>query len=251
VGQATILTWASMVHRAHHVPLTAVLVLAIDTATPAVTAGVVELTSGQAPVVLGQCVTVDARAHGELLIPHILAALDAAGASLGDLAALACGVGPGPFTGLRAGMVTAAALGHSLDVPVHPVCSLDALAIDTVADTPGHRLLVAIDARRKELYWAGYAESGLRVAGPEVTRPAELAELLAGLGVTRAAGAGARMYADLLGLELLGPDHPTPAGLVSAARAAIEAGHTPQPLAPLYLRRPDAVLPGTRKRVLR
>jgi tRNA threonylcarbamoyl adenosine modification protein YeaZ len=235
--------------------LTAVLVLAVDTATPAVTAGVVELTGGRAPLVLGQCVTVDARAHGELLTPHILAALDAAGAAFGDIAALACGVGPGPFTGLRAGMVTAAALGHSLDVPVHPVCSLDALAIDTAVNaaavTQGHRLLVAIDARRKELYWAGYDELELRIVGPEVTRPAELAERLAGLSVTRAAGAGARMYADLLGLAVVGPDHPTPAGLVSAAREAIEAGRTPQPLTPLYLRRPDAVQPGARKRVLR
>ena len=241
---------ANMVYRVHHVPLTAMLVLAVDTATPAVTAGVVELTGGRVPLVLGQCVTVDARAHGELLTPHILAAIDAADASLGDIAALACGVGPGPFTGLRAGMVTAAALGHSLDVPVHPVCSLDALAI-AAADTQGHRLLVAIDARRKELYWAGYAESGQRIAGPAVTRPAELAERLAGLGVTRAAGAGARMYADVLGLDVVGPDHPTPAGLVSAAREAIEAGRTPQPLTPLYLRRPDAVQPGARKRVLR
>lgn len=223
------------------------LVLAVDTATPAITAGVVELSDERDLVEHGRCVTVDARAHGELLTPHILTACRSAGVSLASIGAVVCGVGPGPFTGLRAGMVTAAALGHSLEVPVHPVCSLDAIA----TQVPGHRLLAAIDARRKELYWAVYDESGQRGVGPEVTRPAELAERLAGLGVTRAAGAGARVHADLFGLPVTGPDHPTPIGLVTVASQAVLTGATPPPLTPLYLRRPDAVEPGARKRVLR
>ncbi|MGH3864004.1 tRNA (adenosine(37)-N6)-threonylcarbamoyltransferase complex dimerization subunit type 1 TsaB [Actinokineospora sp.] len=214
------------------------LVLAVDTATPAVTAGVVELTDGR-PRVLAECVTVDAKAHGELLTPHVRDALAAAGRTLADLDAIVCGIGPGPFTGLRAGMVTAGALGHALDRPVYPVCSLDAIA----ADAPGAPLLVVTDARRREVYWAAY--DGARITEPAVTPPAELAERLADLGVVRAAGYGAKLYAEILGLPVVGPDHPSPAGLVAAADFTADPG----PLTPLYLRRPDAVEPGARKRV--
>jgi tRNA threonylcarbamoyl adenosine modification protein YeaZ len=224
--------------------LLAVLVLAVDTATPAITAGVVGL-DGDAPRVLGERVTVDAKAHGELLTPHVLGALEAAGAGLSEVDAIVCGVGPGPFTGLRAGMVTAAALGHGLGIPVYPVCSLDAIAAEAGGD-----LLVVTDARRKEVYWARYG-AGRRVAGPEVERPGELAERLPALGVHRAAGFGARMYEDVLGLEVTAPEHPSPGGLVAAAGDALRSGAEPEPLTPLYLRRPDAVEPGARKRVLR
>src|SRR3954452_1212827 len=91
-----------------------VLVLALDTATPAVTAGVVELAPHGAVETLASRVTVDARAHGELLTPHTQEALEEAGVLYADLDAVVCGSGPGPFTGLRAGMVTAAALGQAL-----------------------------------------------------------------------------------------------------------------------------------------
>ena len=209
------------------------LVLAVDTATPAVTAGVVTL-DGAHPGVLAARVTVDARAHGELLTPHILAALDDAGRSLRDLGAIVCGIGPGPFTGLRAGMATAAGLGHALGVPVHPVCTLDAIAAGT--DGP---LLVTTDARRKELYWATYAD-GVRVTGPAVDRPSDI--------VTEAPRrAGTTLYADVLPMPHTGAEHPAPAGLVTAAAAQLD--RPPRPLIPMYLRRPDATVPGTRKRV--
>ncbi|WP_204456031.1 tRNA (adenosine(37)-N6)-threonylcarbamoyltransferase complex dimerization subunit type 1 TsaB [Actinokineospora baliensis] len=207
------------------------LVLAVDTATPAVTAGVVELTGGT-PRLLAQRVTVDARAHGELLTPHLRDALAEAGHTLADLDALVCGVGPGPFTGLRAGMVTAAALGHALDRPVFPVCTLDAIAAEAAAES----LLVVTDARRKELYWARYT-NGARVGEPNVNRPADIPLD----GVTRIAGA--RVYD--LGVPFDGPEYPSPVGLVLAADLTGEPG----PLTPLYLRRPDAVEPGARKRV--
>ena len=106
------------------------LVLALDTATPAVTAGVVELTADGC-VPRSAWVAHDARKHAELLMPGIVAACDEAGVALAELAAVVTGAGPGPFTGLRVGMVTAAALGDALGVPVHGVCSLDAIAADT------------------------------------------------------------------------------------------------------------------------
>jgi tRNA threonylcarbamoyl adenosine modification protein YeaZ len=226
--------------------LKTVLVLAVDTATPAITAGVVAVAESAPPRVLAERVTVDAKAHGELLTPHVLGALAAAGTELSEVDALVCGIGPGPFTGLRAGMVTAAALGHSLGVPVYPVCSLDAMAAEI--DEP---VLVVTDARRREVYWAAYDGAGARVAGPEVERPAELAERLPALEIRRAAGFGAAMYAEVLGLEVIGPEHPSPGGLVAAAGDAVVLGAPGPPLTPLYLRRPDAVEPTGRKRVLR
>ncbi|MGH3572784.1 MAG: tRNA (adenosine(37)-N6)-threonylcarbamoyltransferase complex dimerization subunit type 1 TsaB, partial [Pseudonocardiaceae bacterium] len=86
------------------------LVLALDTATSAVTAGLLRLPAAGFLEVLAERVTVDARAHGELLMPSVCSVLATAGVSMRDLDAVVCGVGPGPFTGLRVGMVTAAAL---------------------------------------------------------------------------------------------------------------------------------------------
>ena len=105
------------------------------------------------------------------------------------------------------------------------------------------------DARRREVYWAAYDGSGCRLEGPDVQRPTDLAGRLTELGVTHAAGHGAEMHADLLGLPVVGPATPSPLGLVGAARLALIAGTTPSPLVPLYLRRPDAVEPAARKRV--
>ena len=155
------------------------------------------------------------------------------------------GTGPGPFTGLRVGLVTAAALGDALGVPVHGVCSLDAIAVDAVHSRPGERPLVVTDARRREVYWAAYDQAARRIAGPHVTAPAALPRAAGRLGVTVAAGGSAAVT----GLPVTGPATPSPAGLVAVAAAALRAGATPAPLEPLYLRRPDAVEPGPRKPV--
>jgi tRNA threonylcarbamoyl adenosine modification protein YeaZ len=184
------------------------VILAIDTATPAVTAGIVRLDGVE---VLAERVTVDARAHAEQLTPNVLAALADAGLTVNDLGAVVVGCGPGPFTGLRVGMATAAAYGHALGVPVHGVCSLDAIGIDTTGDA-----LVVTDARRREVYWARYHD-GVRVDGPAVNKPAD---------VPGADDALARP-----------PVYPTVSGLV---RAVGDWTARPAPLIPLYLRRPDA-----------
>lgn len=225
------------------------LVLALDTATPAVTAGVVALADGSAPRTLARRTTVNARAHGELLTPHVREVVAEAGVSLAELDAVVVGAGPGPFTGLRVGMVTAATFGHALDRPVYPVGTLDAIAVDV---GPGDgALLVATDARRREVYWAAYDAAGHRVTGPHVQRPADLAERLPELDVRRAAGQGAELYAELLGLPVVQPWHPSPAGLVGVTGRELLAGAEPAALIPLYLRRPDAEVPGARKRVTR
>jgi tRNA threonylcarbamoyl adenosine modification protein YeaZ len=212
-----------------------VLVLALDTATPAVTAGVVALTPDAPASAATRSVRVvqDARKHGELLLPGVLAACADAGVELRDVDAVVVGTGPGPFTGLRVGMVTAAALGDALDIPVHGVCSLDA------------PLLVVTDARRREVYWAAYDATGARTTGPHVETPAALADRLPELGLTAAAGA----CAGGLGLLVVPPAAPGPTGLVACAVDALRTGARPAPLEPLYLRRPDAVAPGPRKPV--
>jgi len=198
------------------------LVLALDTATPAVTAGIVRLDDSS---VLGERVTVDARAHAERLTPNVLAALADAGLTMGDLDAVVVGCGPGPFTGLRAGMATAAAYGHALGIPVHGVCSLDAIGVRTSGDT-----LVVTDARRREVYWARYRD-GVRTEGPAVNAPADVNP-----GTARAV-AGSPEHAGMFGLPVCGPVYPTPAGLIAAVS---DLSDHPAPLVALYLRRPDA-----------
>jgi tRNA threonylcarbamoyl adenosine modification protein YeaZ len=228
-----------------------VLVLALDTATSAVTAGLLRLPAAGSPTVepsneptevLAERVSVGARAHGELLMPSVCEVLASAGVSMRDLDAVVCGVGPGPFTGLRVGMVTAAALGDALSIPVYPVCSLDAIAHRS---GPGSPLLVITDARRREVYWACYDSSGARVDGPHVNRPEDLP--LA--SVARVAGGAVALGLPVAPRSQSEPCHPDPAALVAVAAAALRADAPPGPLTPLYLRRPDAVEPGPAKRV--
>jgi tRNA threonylcarbamoyladenosine biosynthesis protein TsaB len=196
------------------------VVLAIDTATPAVTAGVVADSE-----VVAERVSVDARAHAERITPNVLAALAEADLTMADLDAVVVGCGPGPFTGLRVGMATAAAYGHALGVPVHGVCSLDAIGGQTTGET-----LVVTDARRREVYWARYRD-GVRIDGPAVSAPADVNP-----GVAQAV-AGSPEHAALFGLPICEPSYPTPAGLVAAVADWSEPAAA---LLPLYLRRPDA-----------
>jgi tRNA threonylcarbamoyl adenosine modification protein YeaZ len=213
--------------------------LAFDTATPAVTVALHD--GGQS---LAQVVTVDAHRHAELLAPAIERVIADAGASRRDLTGIAVGVGPGPFTGLRVGLVTARVLGAALGIPVYGVCSLDIIAADT--DGGGKDFLVATDARRRELYWARYDADGRRVSGPEVARPADLD--VAGLF---AAGEGPVLYPDALP-DGIGPAYPAAATLCRITAAALAAGDPDKLLLapePLYLRRPDAREPGAPKRV--
>lgn len=216
-------------------------VLAIDTATSAVVAGVVEV--DRAITLRSTRVAEGTRKHGELLMPGVLQACAEVGIALRDVEAIVVGRGPGPFTGLRVGLVTAAALGDALDVPVLGRCSLDAVAADVPSEEP---LVVVTDARRREVYWAAY-DAGRRTSGPHVDTPAVAAGRARDLGAVAAAGSPEHIA--LLGLPALPPAVPSPVGLVRLAAAALRAGGDRGPVVPLYLRRPDAVAPGRRKKV--
>ncbi len=239
------------------------LLLAFDTATPAVT---VALHDGQR--VLAETVTVEARGHGELLAPSIAKVVADAGAEPGDLTAIVTGVGPGPYTGLRVGVVTARVFGRTLAIPVYGVCTLDVLARGAVRAAAGREFLAVTDARRKELYWGRYDGSGSRISGPAVSRPAGIPDG-AGLPV---AGQAASLYPDELG-EPIWREHPSAAVLAELAAERLSVAGTglgesgsglsrPEtgpsapgtglallPPEPLYLRRPDARVPGPPKRV--
>ncbi|WP_345558071.1 tRNA (adenosine(37)-N6)-threonylcarbamoyltransferase complex dimerization subunit type 1 TsaB [Nonomuraea rosea] len=216
------------------------LVLAFDTATPAVTAA---LHDGER--VLAESTTIDARRHGELLVPTIELVLGEARAALRDVTAIVAGSGPGPYTGLRVGLMTAQGLATTLGVPAYGICTLDAVAYGSGLAEP---FLVATDARRKEVFWARYADMRTRIDGPFVDRPAEVP--VKGVPVV---GAGAALYAEILGQEgsVLDDVPPYPyAGALAALAAERLAEGTPLDLPrPIYLRRPDAVAPGAPKRV--
>ncbi|HEV8274386.1 MAG TPA: tRNA (adenosine(37)-N6)-threonylcarbamoyltransferase complex dimerization subunit type 1 TsaB [Streptosporangiaceae bacterium] len=213
------------------------LLLAFDTATPAVTVAVHD-----GARVLAHITTVDARRQGELLASHIEKVLAQAGVSLAGLTAIVAGVGPGPYTGLRTGLVTARVLGAALGIDVHGVCTLDVIASDAVAAAAGRPFLVATDARRREVYWARYSPAGERLSGPGVAAPASLP---AGLPT---AGEGAVAYPGLG--EPIAPRFPSAAALAGLAARRLAAGDGLLPPEPLYLRRPDARVPGPPKSVL-
>ncbi|MFD7919009.1 tRNA (adenosine(37)-N6)-threonylcarbamoyltransferase complex dimerization subunit type 1 TsaB [Streptomyces sp. NPDC059740] len=213
------------------------LLLALDTATPAVT---VALHDGDH--VVAESHEVDARRHGELLLPSVDRVLREAGARPADLTEIVVGVGPGPYTGLRVGLVTATTLAAALTVPVRGVSTLDALAWATGLDEP---FVVATDARRKEVFWARYADARTRDGEVRVDRPADIAEEVAGLP---AAGAGAHLYPDAFpGLRTGLPEHVSAAALAELAVARAADGGEFVPARPVYLRRPDAKVPANYK----
>ncbi|MEU1198569.1 tRNA (adenosine(37)-N6)-threonylcarbamoyltransferase complex dimerization subunit type 1 TsaB [Streptomyces sp. NPDC005813] len=205
------------------------LLLALDTATPAVTVALHDGTS-----VIASSSQVDARRHGELLLPAVDRVLAEAGHRLDAVTGIVVGVGPGPYTGLRVGLMTADTFGLALGVPVHGVCTLDALAYASDIDGP---FVAATDARRKEVYWARYADRRTRVTDPAVDRPGDL-----DVGGLPAVGAGALLYPDTFP-DAHAPEHVSAAAMASLAAERLAAGVELETPRPLYLRRPDAQVP--------
>lgn len=220
------------------------MLLALDTSSPVVS---VALASADGDRVLASSSVDGGLRHGELLAPAIRDVLADAGMPVAALTRIAVGVGPGPFTGLRVGLVTARTMADLLGIPVVGVCSLDLLA--RAASGVDGPVAVATDARRKEVYWAVY--SGLdaegrrrRIEGPSVDKPAAVASVLAEMPVV---GRGATLYADLLGPAADGPEYPSAMDL---ALGVLDGSLELLPPEPLYLRRPDVTLSAGPKSVL-
>jgi len=222
-----------------------VISLAIDTSSARTATAVVSDGS-----VLASAEVVAERGQGETLAPLVARVLDEAGGP--TVGRVVVGVGPGPFTGLRVGLVTAQVLARVWGVGAVGVCSLDALAWQAQQEHPGDTVLVAGDALRSEVYWAEYDGRGRRVAGPSVGRPREVADATTS---RRVVGAGAHRHREAFDTRLLDlPLYPDPAALVHVLDAHDLAGLPPHgsgrwgglPPVPLYLREPDATPPGAR-----
>ena len=212
------------------------MLLAFDTATPFVTVALHD----------GEDVVAERRSehrmrHGEQLAPLIEAVLGDAGIVRQDLTAVGVGVGPGPYTGLRVGLVTARTLTFVLGIPTYGVCSLDVVAIEAaLGPAPvGRDFVVATDARRKEVYLASYDDQGRRLDGPEVVRPAEA------VTDSPVAGEGAALYPECFPGRR-DPALPSAGWLARAVAEELAELYDPEPM---YLRRPDAIAPGAPKRV--
>lgn len=235
--------------------------LALDTATAVTSIGLVG--DQREPIELSTTA-----GPGEVAVANIDRLLASQQISRSDLTHLAIGVGPGPYTSTRIGVMIALTIGAALDIPAIGICSLDAIAQQALELLPG--LLptpfgVATDARRKEVYWALYDGHGNRIGGPAVSKPAGL---LVDGGVRSWAGNGFERYPELVAehrLIILEPSTPsavTIAQLVISALARGELPPTDRPAVsdhggdgagaidadavllaphPLYLRRPDAV----------
>ena len=167
--------------------------LAIDTATSRTIVGLLD-----GDEILFNEEAVGASDHGRAVSDLVAKAL--AGRPAPDQVVV--GMGPGPFTGLRVGIAFARTFALSREIPVVGVCSLDAIEIDRDEYT------VAIDARRKEIYWARYA-NGVRVEGPSVNKPDEVMDFII--------------------------DH------FPSVTKLVELSKTQNESEPFYLRRPDAV----------
>jgi tRNA threonylcarbamoyl adenosine modification protein YeaZ len=196
------------------------LVLAMDTST------VVNVGLASGDRVLATATVADQMAHVEQLMPLVSECLDSAGVAIGDLERLVVGVGPGPFTGLRVGVVTAQVLSHLLGVELRGICSLDVVAAQFTGSDAAE-FVVATDARRREVYWARYSRGGVRLGDPQVSRPSDVPRL-------PTIGPAADLYPDQLE-AVPGPRLLDPGVLATRGPTLPDVGHEPA-----YLRHPDA-----------
>ena len=195
------------------------------------------------------------RHHDEVLLALVEETLQAAGVTRGELTGVVVGRGPGPFTGLRVGLVSARSIASVLGVPLHGLSSLDALANEALAAVPAERgpitVGVALDARRREVYHARYRREVdgeiLRIAEPAVDAPAEVAAELTACDLL--VGSGTALYPELLPAtaEL---EHVDAGHLLLAASALAVRGEDLTSTEPMYLREPDAAKPTARKSAL-
>jgi len=222
-------------------------VLAFDTATDVVTVAI-----GRDGEPLGALQIASGREHAERLVPAIRTLVADTGVSLDRLAAIAVGVGPGRFTGLRVGVTTAKVMAQALRIPVVGIGTLDLVAY------PLHHarrdVVAVVDARRKEVFWARYrtVPGGLERMGPEAVDPPHevVAELQAAGTDVLLAGDGVDRYREVFAAvdhaELAGPEFSAPSALalleLAAGRLEREEFVTPAELTPVYLRESDAAI---------
>ena len=228
------------------------LLLGIDTSTRRIGVVLADEHGMLGRVELGNTTGAAPPRHAETLAPAIEWCAEQCGVRLDQLSAVAVGVGPGMFTGLRVGVTTAKMLAQSLRIPVIPVASLDLLAYP-LRFAHGSLVVATIDARRSEIYWAIYrpVPGGVqRESDYELSAPDELAAELVARGEDAIlCGDGALRFPDVFaehgrGVTIAGPAHASPSltALADLARARYEREDFCEPLevSPLYLRQSDA-----------
>lgn len=206
------------------------MILAIDTCLFACSTAVV-----QDGAVLAGRVEPMSRGHQERLAPLVAEVMaEAGGVGFDQLDRIAVTVGPGSFTGLRVGLAFAKGLSAALAIPAVGVGSLEALA-----QPHKGRVFAVLDAKRGQVYLQAFAD-GAAVSAPDAlpieTAAARVAELAPDILV----GTGAALLAQMRpSAQAIAVDHADPAAI-----AALGASRSPVPPRPLYLRAPDAKLPG-------
>jgi len=208
-----------------------VLILALDTCLAACQAALWR--DGEAVGVASEAMT---RGHQERLAPMVEALLADTGIDLSSVDRIAVTIGPGSFTGLRVGLAFAKGLALALDKPLVGVSALEALAHGQAAGLG----LTLIDARRDQAYWQAF-NGETAVTAPQAWALADIIDWTVEHGPPqRLFGPGAALMANRF-----------PAAEVDAraaadplAIAAIASNREPGAVSPLYLRTPDAKLPG-------
>ena len=212
------------------------ILLTLDTVASLCAAGVWDADAGRE---LSRCVRDPGKGHAEILMSVIDAALAAAGRAYADLGGIAVAVGPGSFTGIRVGVSTARGLALALSIPSIGVSTLDALADEARAAFPGRPVLVALDARRDEIYVATYGPDDTQSAAPRIVRLPEAVEL-ARQGAPVLAGNAATMIERAAGGGFDVATEAATADIATYARLAVRQGFSGEKPRPLYLRGADA-----------
>jgi tRNA threonylcarbamoyladenosine biosynthesis protein TsaB len=217
------------------------LFLCLDTSTPTARVAVID---ADAQVRFSAEVTADR--HAGHLMPLCAQALEAAGVAPANLAGIACGGGPGSFTGLRIGLAAAKGLALPTGVPLYVVSSLEALALDILAAHDGTTAVPCLDAGKGEVYVAAYAADAGRlvteVAPSARLQPDAVAGWAAALAAAIVAGNGAARHRERLGslqvADVAGPTAVSVGRLALLQRARGEAADLAS-VVPFYGRPPD------------
>ncbi len=225
------------------------VLLAIDSSAGASTAVIHE---GQ---VLASWRTAETNTHAEVLASAVQQVLEQAGVQAAELDGVVVGVGPGPFTGLRVGLALAHSLAEVWQKPLRGICSLDSIAARIarwgLVGVGTGEFMAVTDARRREIYWAGYTVSMgqiSRVRGPEVCAPAEAPSLpAAGMGLSLYPEQLTPAYEDDPGVTSFAVDTWTPDAEDLGLLAESDQSVLREPL-PLYLRESDAKVPQQMRR---
>ena len=233
-------------------------ILAIDTSTAWCS---VALSIGdQAPILRHELVSAGA---SQLVLPWVEALLEQANIKLNELDAIAVGIGPGAFTGVRLGVAAVQGLAIACDLPILPVASLDAIAAQLIKtnffeDAKPRNFVIAIDARMDEIYWAQYEspmqqqDLAKRIGDIHLSKPEEL-DLT---DIQFLAGSALKIYADRLFSKATLPSaaldaqiHLTALGILDYAKVRLKEGQQihVRELEPLYVR--DKVALTTQERL--